>query len=47
MNANKINIKNQVYNCYFDNLVKTKKLETKNILIDQKHYKDLVVYFAR
>ena len=41
--ANKIHVKNLVYNCYFDNLVKvkkkkrkTKKLETKNILIDEK-----------
>ena len=47
MNANKINIKNQLHNYFFDNLVKAKKLETKNILIDEKHYKDLVIYFAR
>ena len=28
-----INIKNRVYNYYFDNLVKVKRLKTKNILI--------------
>ena len=26
---------------------KQKKLETKNILIDKKHYKDLTIYFTR
>ena len=40
MHANKINIKNRVYNYYFNNLVKAKKLETQNILIDEKTYKD-------
>ena len=30
-----INIKNQVYNYYFDDLVKTEKLETKNILMNK------------
>ena len=42
-----INIKNRVYNYHFDNLVKAKKLETKNILIDEKNYKDLTIYFTR
>ena len=37
---------NRVYNYYFDNLVKAKKLETKNILIDEKNYSDLVIYFT-
>ena len=37
---------NRVYNYYFDNLVKTKKLETKNILIDEKNYRHLVIYFT-
>ena len=32
---------------YFDNLIKAKKLETKYILIDEKNYKDIVVYFTR
>ena len=44
-------IKNKVYNCFFDNLIKEtkksfnpkkkKKKEIKNILIDEKSYKDL------
>ena len=37
---------NRVYNYYFDNLVKTKKLETKNTLIDEKNYRHLVIYFT-
>ena len=32
---------------YFDNLVKGKKLEAKKIIIDEKNYKDLVIYFTR
>ena len=36
MHIKEINIKNRLYNYYFDNLVKAKKLETKNILIDEK-----------
>ena len=47
IHAKVMNIKNRVYNYYFDNLVKTKKLETKNIIIDEKNYKDLTTYFAR
>ena len=47
MHANEINIQNRVYNYYFDNLVTAKKLETKNILIDEKHHKDLVIYVTR
>ena len=39
-----INITNREYNYYFDNLVKDKNLETKNMLIDEKNYKDLVIY---
>ena len=42
-----IDTKNQVYKYYFDNLVKAKKLETKNILIDKENYKDLTIYFIR
>ena len=37
MHANKISIKNLVYNYYLDNLVRVKKIETKSILIDEKH----------
>ena len=33
MHAKEINIKNRVYNYYFDNLVKAKKIETKNLSI--------------
>ena len=47
MHIQKINIKNQVYNYHFDNLVKTKQLETKKILIDKKNYKDLTIDFTR
>ena len=36
MDANKINDKNKLYNYYFDNLVKAKKLQTKSILIYEK-----------
>ena len=47
MHINKINIRMQVCNCYFNNLIKAKKLEPRNILIDEKNYKDLVNYFNR
>ena len=36
----------RVYNYYLDNIVKVKELETKNILIDEKKYKDLGIYFT-
>ena len=35
-----------MYN-YYDNLIKSEKLETKNILIDEKKCKNLTVHFAR
>ena len=38
-----INIKNRVYCYYFDNLIKTNKLETKNILINEKNNKNLKI----
>ena len=41
------NKKNRVYNYYLDNLVKAKKIDTKNILIGKKSYKDLVIYFTK
>ena len=47
MHINKINIRMQVCNCYFNNLIKAKKLEPRYILIDEKNYKDLVNYFNR
>ena len=47
IHINEINIKNKLYNYYFDNLVKGKQLETKNILIDEKNYKDVTIYFTR
>ena len=31
----------------FDNLVKVKKIAIKNVLMDEKNYKDLVIYFTR
>ena len=42
-----INIRNRVYNYYLYGLIKAKKLETKNILIDKKNYKYMVIYFTR
>ena len=47
MYTKEINIKNIVCNYYFDILMKAKKLDTKNIVIDQKNYKDFTVYFTR
>ena len=44
MHIKEINIKNRVY---FHNIIKPKKLETKNIFIYMKNYKDLVIYFTR
>ena len=47
IHTKKINIKNQVQ-YHYENLVKAKKkTETRNILIDKKSYKDLVIYFIR
>ena len=45
MGIHKMHIK--VYNYYLDNLINVKKLETKNILIDKKNNKHLVIYFSR
>ena len=39
------NVKNRVCNCYFGVLIKAKKVAYKNILIDQKNYKDWTIYF--
>ena len=39
MHAKEISIKNQLYNCYSDSLVKANKLETKNNLMDEKTLK--------
>ena len=47
MHIQQINIKNQVYNYYFDSLVKTKILENKTILTDKKNYRDMLIYFTR
>ena len=41
------NIENRVYKYYFNNLIKAKKLKTENISIDEKNYKDMVIYFTR
>ena len=46
MHSKNINIKNQIH-YHFENLIKPKKLETRNICIDKKIYKNLVVYFTR
>ena len=47
MLTKEINIKNRIYNYYFNNLMKAQKLETKNIKIDEKMYIDFVIYFTR
>ena len=41
MYIKEINIKNRVYNYYFDNLIKARKVETKDILIDENAYKSI------
>ena len=41
IHAEEINMKNRMNNYYFYNLVKAKKLKTKTVKIDEKHYKDL------
>ena len=46
MHIKEINVRNRVYSYHIDNLVKAKNLETKNILIDKKIYKDLTIYFT-
>ena len=46
MYTKKINIKNQVH-YHYENLTKPKNLETRNVSIDKKSYKDLVIYFTR
>ena len=41
----KIDIKNRVYNYYFDNLIKAKKKGTKTILIDDKNsFNDVKIF---
>ena len=47
MHAKETGIKNRVYNYYSDYLVKAKKLKTKKFLIDEKYYKDFVIYSTR
>ena len=47
MHMQEINIKNQVYNYHFGNLVKDKKIGTKSISIAEKKCKDLTIYFTR
>ena len=43
-----MNIKNRVCNHHFSNLVKAKMFEdTRNILISEKNYKGLTIYFTR
>ena len=47
MQIREINNKNRVYNYYFDNSIKVKKLETKNIFIDKINYMNLVIIYTR
>ena len=46
IHTKKINIKNEVH-YHYENLVKPQKTEIINILIYEKSYKDLVIYFTR
>ena len=46
MHIKEINIKIGVCNCYFDNLIKAKKVETNIILIDEISYKILIIWFT-
>ena len=46
MHSKNINIKYQVH-YHFENLIKPKKLETRNICIDKEIYENLVVCFTR
>ena len=43
-----INIKDRLYNYYFDKLIKAKKSETKNILIDENlcEFSDLFYFIC-
>ena len=41
-----INIKNRVHNRSVD-LIRPKKVKNKKILIDEKNFKNLVIYFTR
>ena len=42
-----INIKITVYNYCFNYLIKAKRLETKNILINEQNLRGLVIYVTR
>ena len=44
MNTNQIGIKNGTYNYYFDKSIKSKKLETKNTLIEKKQKKTIRIW---
>ena len=41
MHIQEINIKNRVYNYYFNNLFKGKKIDTKGVLINEKELEGL------
>ena len=47
IHVKEINLKNRIYNYYLTNFIKAKKLEAENVLIDEKNYKDFVIYFTR
>ena len=47
VHINENSIENKFYNYYFDNLVQAKKLETKNILINEKNSTALTIDFTR
>ena len=47
MNFKEINVKKRVYNYCFDYLIKAKMLEPETILINEKNFKTLVIYFSR
>ena len=45
MHSKEINIKNQVY-YHYENLIKSKDLETRNNFVDNKIYNSLVIYIT-
>ena len=46
MHVKEVNIKNRIYNYYFEILSK-EKTRNKKIFINKKNYKDLVIYITR
>ena len=47
MHNTETNINNTAYSYYFYYFIKATKLEVKHFFINEKNYKDLVIYFTR